>query len=109
MCGAIATATALAVWAPAQAQERPLAITLSADVEHHDNAARASAAQAALRGLERSDTIFRPAIGITLQKTAGLATFDLDANLGYDFYARNTQLNREHLSLAGTISATGWR
>lgn len=102
---AAGVASATGTTAQAQDAGRPISIRLSGDVEHHSNAARASAAQAALRGLERSDEIFRPAVDISVNKAFGFLTVDVDASAGYDFYARNSQLNRERLSLGGTLSA----
>lgn len=91
--------------AHAQEQTRPITIRLSGEAEHHSNAARATAAQAALRGLKRSDEIYRPSIDIAVNKTFGVVGVVLDASAAYDFYAHNTQLNRERLGLGGTISA----
>lgn len=90
--------------AAAQTAAKPLSVILSFDGEHHDNVARASATQAALRGLVPADEIYRPSLAIDLNKALGPHTISLSSQLGYTFYARNTRLNRERIQVQADLA-----
>lgn len=51
----------------------------------------------AQRGLERSDVRVSPSLQLDVARAVGRHLVGLRSYLGYDFYARNTQLNRERL------------
>ncbi|MFA5988462.1 MAG: outer membrane beta-barrel protein [Sphingomonas sp.] len=84
--------------------ERVTELALSFDIRHDGNVARGGAAQAAARGLVRADQRFSPNVQLTLARTAGPLTVSLSTRLGYDFYRRNTSLNRENLAFSADIS-----
>lgn len=65
-----------------------------------DNAARSSRELSAQRGLERSDAVLTPAVNIVLVRPVGRGSVSVTGQLGYSFYARNDQLNRERISVA---------
>ena len=76
-------------------------VTAQLEIRHDSNVARSSPQRAALRGLERSDTRVRPALTLEFARTFGPNDVAVTALAGYDFYLRNTRLNRERLSLDG--------
>jgi len=74
------------------------------DVRHDSNVANASAARAELRGIEQEDQVISPAIRASIRKAIGRHSVQANAYAGYDFYMRNTRLNRERISLnAGAL------
>ncbi len=79
-------------------------ITFELGIQHDGNTARGSAARAAQRGLQRADQHTTPTVSLALVRTVGRAQLGLDASLGYDFYRRNTRLNRERISVAPTAT-----
>ena len=76
-----------------------LAFTL--EDRHDSNIARTDRTRAAIRGLELGDWRATPALQLTVARPLGRNTLALTASAGYDFYRRNTQLNRERISVAG--------
>lgn len=93
-----------AISSPVAAQEaRRLDIGISARAEHHSNVTRASASQAALRGLSRADTIFTPTVSVDALLPVGRQKVFLSGNVGYSFYEKNTRLNREYVNLDGGV------
>lgn len=111
--GAIAGAVALvAAAAPASAQQAGGQVTeLSFTIEdrHDSNIARTDRARASQRGLALGDTRTTPAVQLTVARPLGRNTIGLTASAGYDFYRRNTRLNRERITLAANagIAAGG--
>lgn len=98
--GVIVGAAALA--SPALAQDvRKLDFGLRGQVEHNSNVARTNEAQAAARGLTRADTIFTPAATFDLLQPVGRQALFLSGSVGYSFYEKNTDLNRERYDLSG--------
>lgn len=103
-----AAVAAMLVGAPAAAQVREVAnqpvtkLSFTLEDRYDSNIARTSAALAARRGLVLSDERATPAVQLTVARPLGRNTISLTASAGYDFYRRNTQLNRERLSLGGT-------
>lgn len=81
---------------------KPLTLTAGVDVRHSDNVARGSADRAAQRGIRPSDQIISPSLGIDLEKALGRHELTVNGSVGYDFYTRNSFLNRERISLAGS-------
>ncbi|MGJ3628667.1 hypothetical protein AB5I41_20335 [Sphingomonas sp. MMS24-JH45] len=84
-----------------------VAIDLSLDVRHDSNVVRSSADRAAARGLVRSDQRATPSIDLILARPLGRNRVQIVASAGYDFYRRNSRLNRERLSLIGDGSVIG--
>lgn len=114
---------ALGVWAPATAQSvgagipnmggsatsggapsRHIDLTASVEVRHDSNVARTSAAAAAARGLSQSDEKLMPNISINMGLPFGVHNFTLSGSAGYDFYRRNTRLNRERIQFASSLA-----
>lgn len=52
-----------------------------------------------LQGYEREDIRISPAVQLNVARNLGRHQLGLNAALGYDFYIRNTTLNRERLSV----------
>lgn len=103
-CGAIAT-VCLAGGMPelAYAQTaKPLTISAGVDVRHSNNVARTAASRAVLRGIRPNDQIVSPTLDIGLLKPVGRHQFALNGTVAYDFYTRNSFLNRERIALAGS-------
>lgn len=80
-------------------------VDLSANVIYDDNVSRSSGTLAAGRGLNASDVIFQPTIALNLARVFGRESAFIRGTLGYDFYDRNTQLNRENIDLSGGVNA----
>lgn len=80
-------------------------VDLSAQVIYDDNVARSSAAAAAARGITQSDEIFEPTVALNLARVLGRESVYLRGTVGYDFYARNSVLNRETVDLSGGVNA----
>ncbi len=81
---------------------RDAKITVSGDAQYDSNVARANDAGAAARGLQKEDVRFRPAVEADIALPVGVAVFSLQGTAGYDFYARNTRLNRERIDLTAS-------
>lgn len=93
LCSAGVTATAVA--APT------IVITPHVDVLYDTNVARASKVVAEVRGLHRSDIRYTPALDFSIEAPLGRQVIFLDGLVGYDFYQRNRQLNRERIAATG--------
>lgn len=65
------------------------------------NVAASSPALAAVRGISPEDERFSPELTLNYTKNLGIESFYLQGVGGYDFYQRNTILNRERLQAAG--------
>ncbi|MET0270501.1 MAG: outer membrane beta-barrel protein [Sphingomonas sp.] len=106
-CAAIMAGLIVVAPAGAMAQtgtpQRGITLGATAGVTYETNVARASRSAAVARGLTREDVRFTP--GITAEGTVpfGRQSFTLSGFVGYDFYARNKQLNRERISLDSTL------
>lgn len=95
----VATVPAIAQSADAPRME----ITVGAGIRHDSNVARSSDGVANTRGLSRSDQRFTPEIAIDLYRPFARNTVELVASAGYDFFRRNTQLNRERIGIDGAL------
>lgn len=94
--------SAMVLPAAASAQEaRHLKIGVAAEVERDTNVARASEAQAALRGLTLEDTVFTPSVTVDLLAPVGRQSIFLSGSAGYAFYDKNDKLNSERLDFTG--------
>lgn len=74
-------------------------VGLNFDLRHLGNAARTDAATAAARGLVRSDERLTVGVDVIVNRSLGRNTLRLEGNVGYDFYRRNTRLNRERIGI----------
>ncbi len=92
---------------PALAQQSDTApvsdIRIDVSTEYNSNVARSDAARAAARDLSQSDTRITPGLTLDLARNLGQTRLWLQGNLGYDFYLRNSQLNRERIGLEGGV------
>lgn len=78
-------------------------VDLSLDLRHDSNVARADAVGATLRGLTRKDERATVGANLIVARALGRNTVELNAFVGYDFYRKNTQLNRERIGIAGEV------
>lgn len=99
---------ALPLLAPAvaMAQQRPLGdlrfdLAATARAEYDSNVTRRPVGVPSPSGLARHDTRFNIGLTIDAVSRAGPATVFLNGAAGYDFYSRNTRLNRERIALTG--------
>lgn len=76
-------------------------ILFSARATYDTNVARSDVVRAALRGIKRQDTLYSPRMTIDAERSFGRQSLFLEGDIGYDFYQRNRQLNREHIALQG--------
>jgi hypothetical protein len=75
-------------------------VSLTVNARYDDNVPRLNDLQPNTRNLARSDVRISPALQLNVARNLGRHQIGLAANLGYDFYARNTLLNREHIDVA---------
>jgi hypothetical protein len=80
-------------------------INLQLGVRYDSNVAASNAAFASSRGLSRSDEIFSPAVAVNYSTQMGGLDFFVQGLGGYDFYAKNSILNRERIGVQGGVSA----
>nr|WP_246370847.1 outer membrane beta-barrel protein [Phenylobacterium haematophilum] len=100
VCGSLLGVVALAT--PALAQEtRSVTFGVQATVVHDSNVSRSDAATAALRGIQREDTIFSPAVTADVLLPVSRQSLYLRGSVGYDFHDKNTQLDTENLDFEG--------
>src|SRR5687767_5378881 len=101
------SAIGLAVLAtPAAAQQaRQFEVRASMGVTYDDNVARSNAVTAALRGIEQEDFIYNPSVAVDIVQPFGRQAAFLRGSVGYDFYDKNDQLNRERIDLSGGVSS----
>lgn len=98
------SASAASVPAHAQSVREPInELSFTADVRHDDNVARASEDPASLRGLEKSDERLSIGASLRLARPFSRHSVAVDGFVGYDFYRRNTELNRERIALSGDL------
>lgn len=83
---------------------RRIGLTAVAQVRHDSNVAHASAARAAARGISQSDQRFSPNMKVDIGLPFGAQNFSLSGGIGYDFYRRNTRLNRERIQLNSALA-----
>ena len=92
---------------PAAAQvERKLDIGVTAGAQYDSNVARATASQAAARGLDGEDVRFTAALDVDIALPFGRQSVFLQGSVGYVTYARNERLNRERIDLSGGVDGT---
>jgi hypothetical protein len=114
-----ALAAALAGSADAQTLSRHVSIEAQVRALHDTNVARSSEALAALRGVERSDTIISPSLVANILLPVSRQSFFLTGSAGYDYYQRNEFLNSSrsdltggmnlHLAMCEGVAATGYK
>jgi hypothetical protein len=84
---------------------KELDITVGGEALYDSNVARASDAGAIARRLKKEDVRFSPTLEANVSIPTGKALFTLQGLAGYDFYARNSRLNRERINLIGTAGS----
>lgn len=98
---------ALVIAVPTRAQEvrdgNYEEVALNFDLRHLGNATRTSEEAAAARGLEVSDQRLTVGVDVAVNRSLGRNTLLLAGNAGYDFYRRNSQLNRERIGLRADV------
>lgn len=99
LAGIAAAASPQAVLAQVAPQPRK-EIRLDLVTRYDENVARASRAVAASRGLTRSDVMLSPVATVDIEKPFGPHRVGVTGQIGYDFYRRNTELNRERINLS---------
>jgi hypothetical protein len=76
-------------------------VNTSANTTYETNVVGGNAATATLRHLKPADVIFAPSLAVTAFRPIGQDSVFLTGSAGYDFYARNSILNRENIGLNG--------
>lgn len=84
---------------------RSIDLSLSGEVTYDTNVARSSDAGAIARGIQKNDFRFSPALEGNIALPTPAAVLTLRGAVGYEFYARNSQLNRERLNLLAGASS----
>lgn len=80
---------------------RSVDLFVSGDVTYDDNVARSNSTYANARGLKPSDTMFTPQARVVAYVPLGRNSVSADVSAAYNFYARNTRLDGEHIN--GTL------
>src|SRR3546814_1058866 len=70
---------------------------------YDSNAAGASKARAAARGLVQEEMEFRPSINASLVLPFDDHVFFLDTQAGYEFHSRNKRLESERIAVDGSV------
>jgi hypothetical protein len=111
--GLVALGTVVA-WTPVLAQTADIPptddvryLTITSDVEttYNTNVAGSDAAGAALRHLTPEDVYVEPAVKIDALLPVNRESIFLTGSVGYDFYDRNTVLDRQEIHLTGGLAA----
>lgn len=79
--------------------------TFSVTARYDSNVPRLNEESVNLQGFEREDIRISPALQLNFARNLGRHQVGINANLGYDFYVRNTELNRERLSVEPFVYA----
>ena len=77
-------------------------INFSLEVRHDTNVARTNDVLAAARGLKRADERVTPGVQVSVVRPLGRHTLSVNGFVGYDFYRRNTRLNRERIGISAS-------
>jgi len=77
-------------------------IQLGSDARYETNVAHTSDLGAAERYIVPSDERVSPDLTLDVQRLSGASKLSLHADGGYDFYRRNTRLNRERINISPT-------
>lgn len=75
-------------------------VTLTVNARYDNNVPRTNDLQPNRRNLSRDDVRINPAIQLNVARNLGRHQIGLVANLGYDFYVRNSLLNSERIDVA---------
>lgn len=78
-------------------------LAFTAELRHDTNVARSDELLATRQGLRRSDERLSLGASFTLARPLGRNNVSVNAFLGYDFYRRNSQLNRERIAVNGDL------
>lgn len=97
----VVTGSALISSVAVAQESRRVDFSAGAAVEHHSNVARTDEAAAQLRGITQEDTIFTPTAAVDILVPVGRQALFLTGSVGYSFYEKNDQLNRERVDLSG--------
>ncbi|MFN3514885.1 MAG: outer membrane beta-barrel protein [Phenylobacterium sp.] len=103
LLGCSTIAMLLAAGAAHAQATRQFDLELEARGVYDTNVARSNAAVAALRGVEREDWIFSPSVRANIVQPFGRQAVFLNGAVGYEFYNKNDQLNRERIGLQGGL------
>jgi hypothetical protein len=85
---------------------RKIDITATGETLYDSNVIRGRSDTANRRNLEKEDVKLSPAVNLDISMPAGNGNITLSGIAGYDFYVRNSQLNRERLDLSTSASLT---
>ena len=101
--GTAGAPVATAVGAPGTQPRNDAVFSVTA--RYDSNVPRLSDESLNLQGFEREDIRISPALQLNFARNLGRHQVGINANLGYDFYIRNTELNRERLSVEPFVYA----
>lgn len=103
VCGSLLGVAALTTSAAAQ-DTRSVNFGVQATVLRDSNVSRSDEATAQIRGIQREDTIFSPAVTADVLLPISRQSLYLRGSAGYDFHDKNTQLDSENLDFEGGIN-----
>jgi hypothetical protein len=106
LLGCSTIAMLLAAGGASAQQARQFDVELEARGVYDTNVARSNATVAALRGVEREDWIFSPSVRLNILQPFGRQAVFLNGAVGYEFYKKNDQLNRERIGLQSGLQTS---
>jgi hypothetical protein len=80
--------------------DKPFTIGLQEVTAYDSNPARGTGTNAAIRGIESGEVIISPSVTAVYSHSVGLEGLALNANFGYDYHSKNTELNGERLGFS---------
>ena len=93
--------------APAQssgASGRHVDVTVGSRLTYDTNVLRQAGGPGAPAGYDRGDFRVTPSVDLDISLPISRQSLFLSGSIGYDFYQKNTQLNRERISLLGGVN-----
>lgn len=79
-----------------------LILSAALETRYDSNVPRVSDDAELRSGLHKSDVLIAPSVNVDLVAPTSIAKLTLRGSAGYDFFVRNSRLNRERIDLAGT-------
>lgn len=90
---------------PVVSPERVWKVDARVSAYYDSNVSRTSKAAANIRGLARQDYTITPSLAANIVQPIGQQALFIDGSVGYDFHARNSELDRRRYNVTGGAAA----
>ncbi|MDZ4375386.1 MAG: hypothetical protein U1C74_28745 [Phenylobacterium sp.] len=87
-------------------REREWRFGARVDAAYDTNISRSTRALSVLRGIEQEDYLLTPSLTAVVVQPIGRQAVFLNADAGYTFYRRNSQLDKRRAAISGGVSST---